>query len=167
MDIGRKRSGSRDLGAQLFCSMLRSIGLDVRLVCSLQPLPLQAALKPVTPSKPVPTVIPFCDTRTGLSSDEMSIKAEETFKSGPNSTPQGVRRFGHTPGIVNNQRQSAVASVTTGKRVVRLINDSLSNPCSIEEETIPRITFPCLLDRSIQYCGSEMDSRGSFGIEAD
>ncbi|KAK1773211.1 hypothetical protein QBC45DRAFT_101564 [Copromyces sp. CBS 386.78] len=31
-------SGSRDVGAQLFCTLLRSIGVQARLVCSLQPL---------------------------------------------------------------------------------------------------------------------------------
>lgn len=35
--------GSRDTGAQLFCAMLRAAGVDVRLVCSLQPLPFAAA----------------------------------------------------------------------------------------------------------------------------
>ncbi|KAK0126893.1 hypothetical protein ONS96_006458 [Cadophora gregata f. sp. sojae] len=30
--------GSRDLGAQLFCALLRSAGVETRLVCSLQPL---------------------------------------------------------------------------------------------------------------------------------
>ncbi|EWC46866.1 hypothetical protein DRE_03878 [Drechslerella stenobrocha 248] len=35
---GKDRTGSRDLGAQLFCALLRRVGLDVRLVCSLQPL---------------------------------------------------------------------------------------------------------------------------------
>ncbi|PYI12646.1 Rad4-domain-containing protein [Aspergillus sclerotiicarbonarius CBS 121057] len=31
--------GSRDFGAQLFCALLRSVGVEARLVCSLQPLP--------------------------------------------------------------------------------------------------------------------------------
>ncbi|EPS41514.1 hypothetical protein H072_4572 [Dactylellina haptotyla CBS 200.50] len=30
--------GSRDMGAQLFCALLRRAGLDARMVCSLQPL---------------------------------------------------------------------------------------------------------------------------------
>lgn len=30
--------GSRDVGAMLFCALLRAVGLEVRLVCSLQPL---------------------------------------------------------------------------------------------------------------------------------
>lgn len=36
---------SRDVGAQLFCTMLRSAGVDARLVCSLQPLPFQPSQK--------------------------------------------------------------------------------------------------------------------------
>ena len=32
-------SGSRDVGAQLFCSLLRSLAVETRLVCSLQVLP--------------------------------------------------------------------------------------------------------------------------------
>lgn len=36
---------SRDVGAQIFCALLRSVGVDARLVCSLQPLPFQTAPK--------------------------------------------------------------------------------------------------------------------------
>ena len=41
-ELATQRQGSRDVGAQLFCAMLRSAGLDTRLVCSLQPLPFTA-----------------------------------------------------------------------------------------------------------------------------
>ncbi len=34
----RMRSGNRDVGAWLFTSLLRSVGVEARLVCSLQPL---------------------------------------------------------------------------------------------------------------------------------
>src|SRR5579859_7605775 len=37
-EAARTRSGSRDVGAWLFTSLLRSIGVQTRLVCSLQPL---------------------------------------------------------------------------------------------------------------------------------
>ncbi|RMD44031.1 hypothetical protein DV735_g1077, partial [Chaetothyriales sp. CBS 134920] len=37
------RSGSRDLGAQLFCALLRACAVDTRLVCSLQVLPFSAS----------------------------------------------------------------------------------------------------------------------------
>ena len=53
-ELAEKRSASRDVGAQLFCSTLRSVGVDARLVCSLQPLPFSGSIKgkPTTPAKP-------------------------------------------------------------------------------------------------------------------
>lgn len=44
-----KLKGSRDVGAQLFCAMLRAAGVDARLVCSMLPLPFQSAQKMVLP----------------------------------------------------------------------------------------------------------------------
>lgn len=44
--------GSQDVGAQLFCAMLRGIGVEARLVCSLQCLPFASAAQPSTPQKP-------------------------------------------------------------------------------------------------------------------
>ena len=51
-DAARKRSGSRDLGAQLFCALLRSVAVETRLVCSLQPLPFSGVARGTTPVKP-------------------------------------------------------------------------------------------------------------------
>jgi xeroderma pigmentosum group C-complementing protein len=50
----KSRKGSRDLGTQLFCALLRSVAIDTRLVCSLQVLPFSAAAKGMTPEKPKP-----------------------------------------------------------------------------------------------------------------
>lgn len=47
-----KLEGSQDVGAQLFCALVRGIGLEARLVCSLQPLPFSSAAQPSTPQKP-------------------------------------------------------------------------------------------------------------------
>ncbi|KAK5412665.1 hypothetical protein LTR06_005635 [Exophiala xenobiotica] len=47
-------SGSRDLAAQLFCALLRSVAVDTRLVCSLQALPFSGVAKGQTPEKPKP-----------------------------------------------------------------------------------------------------------------
>ncbi|ETN39108.1 uncharacterized protein HMPREF1541_05330 [Cyphellophora europaea CBS 101466] len=46
--------GSRDLGAQMFCALLRSVAVETRLVCSLQALPFSAAAKGQTPEKAMP-----------------------------------------------------------------------------------------------------------------
>ncbi|ERF76606.1 hypothetical protein EPUS_08725 [Endocarpon pusillum Z07020] len=51
-DAARTRSGSRDLGAQLFCALLRSVAVETRLVCSLQPLPFSGVARGTTPVKP-------------------------------------------------------------------------------------------------------------------
>jgi xeroderma pigmentosum group C-complementing protein len=44
--------GSQDVSTQLFCALLRGIGIEARLVCSLQPLPFASLAQPSTPQKP-------------------------------------------------------------------------------------------------------------------
>ncbi|KAK1836633.1 Rad4-domain-containing protein [Podospora conica] len=50
LEAAMSLEGSRDVGAQLFCALLRSVGLKTRLVCSLQPLPCA----PGAPTRPKP-----------------------------------------------------------------------------------------------------------------
>ncbi|QSZ35952.1 hypothetical protein DSL72_007074 [Monilinia vaccinii-corymbosi] len=65
--------GSRDVGAQLFCALLRSAGVEARLVCSLQPLsfttggpamakPPKPKTKPIIPPPPAPSPGPSTST---------------------------------------------------------------------------------------------------------
>ncbi|GLB21119.1 hypothetical protein AtubIFM61612_011076 [Aspergillus tubingensis] len=49
----RTMQGSRDFGAQLFCALLRSVGVEARLVCSLQPLSFRDKTKDAAPPAPV------------------------------------------------------------------------------------------------------------------
>lgn len=62
---------SRDIGAQLFCAMLRSAGVETRLVSSLQPLPFitTAKGKNSVVSKPS-LMIRYPETRIGMSDGE-------------------------------------------------------------------------------------------------
>jgi xeroderma pigmentosum group C-complementing protein len=48
-------AGSQDVGAQLFCALLRAIGVETRLVCSLQVLPFASTAQPSTPQKEAPS----------------------------------------------------------------------------------------------------------------
>ena len=75
--------GSRDVGAQLFCTMLRAAGAECRLVCSLQPLPFAITAKTSTPVKPKRVdFVPYSETRAGISGDESSGSAVlEAFSS--------------------------------------------------------------------------------------
>ncbi|KAI0429630.1 Rad4-domain-containing protein [Xylaria sp. FL1042] len=42
-EAAKSLSGSRDVGAQLYCALLRAAGVEARLVCSLQPLSFNSA----------------------------------------------------------------------------------------------------------------------------
>ncbi|KAJ5662092.1 uncharacterized protein N7477_009708 [Penicillium maclennaniae] len=80
--------GSRDFGAQLFCALLRSVAVEARLVCSLQPLPFSGTVKDMTPSKKSPHYII-------VSSDDHETSTDERQKSGGDSpTPSRARRLG-------------------------------------------------------------------------
>jgi xeroderma pigmentosum group C-complementing protein len=59
-------SGSRDLGAQLFCALLRSVAVDTRLVFSLQPLPFSGVAKGATPETAKPQYIYASSTTNQL-----------------------------------------------------------------------------------------------------
>lgn len=61
----RTLKGSRDVGALLFCALLRAVGVEARLVCSLQPLSfvpggptLSVPRRVQTPSRPAPVTPP-------------------------------------------------------------------------------------------------------------
>ena len=53
-EAAKSRNGSRDLGAQLFCALLRSVAVETRLVCSLQTLPFSAEARGKPAARPEP-----------------------------------------------------------------------------------------------------------------
>ncbi|KAJ6188420.1 hypothetical protein N7519_003328 [Penicillium mononematosum] len=85
--------GSRDFGAQLFCALLRSVAVEARLVCSLQPLPFSGTVKDMTPSKPKNQYIVISSDDPGSSTDERS-KSE---KSPAASRPRRIGQPKFTP----------------------------------------------------------------------
>ena len=73
-----KLEASRDTGAQLFCALLRSAGVDARLVCSLQPLPFNVTYKGATTQKTIPSrVSADSENQTSLNDDESDLTAVE------------------------------------------------------------------------------------------
>ena len=97
--LTQQREASRDVGAQLFCALLRSAGVDTRLVCSLQPLPFVAsATRHATPLKPVATyVVPDTSDQGNTSSEDPGndvqslAAASGAVVAGPSGS-RGVRR---------------------------------------------------------------------------
>ena len=71
------------MGNQLFCALLRAVGVDARLVCSLQPLPFATAgQKSSTPQRQKPTVYATDSDRAGsTSADDGSLKGSASDTS--------------------------------------------------------------------------------------
>ncbi|TVY45492.1 DNA repair protein rhp41 [Lachnellula subtilissima] len=90
--------GSRDLGAQLYCALLRSAGLEVRLVCSLQPLSFSAGGPAMSKSAPRAPKPPSPETSE---SEEEAVDVQSFIPSfGPGPSAAGLpisprRRLGH------------------------------------------------------------------------
>ncbi|KFZ15145.1 hypothetical protein V502_05761 [Pseudogymnoascus sp. VKM F-4520 (FW-2644)] len=94
----KKMEGSRDTGAQLYCALLRGAGLDVRLVCSLQLLPINASSsKTRPPPQGVSTVRPVTPTTPTSDSEAMNIASPSSpFASRASGAPFSARRrLGH------------------------------------------------------------------------
>ena len=85
-----KPAGSRDVGAQLFCALLRSAGVDARLVCSLQALSFTSVAPVVAPNKEEKPTVDL--TASGLNYD---TDAPATSARSTSPTPRPIRRFGH------------------------------------------------------------------------
>jgi len=107
VSAAKRLKGSRDVGAQLFCALLRSTGVDVRLVCSLQPLPFRAMNKAVTPQKSYAATVQFVPgSRDGTPDDEVGINSghegsplvRAAIQSGGEASRSDVERTSARPG---------------------------------------------------------------------
>ncbi|KAI9712487.1 MAG: hypothetical protein M1812_006903 [Candelaria pacifica] len=94
-NLARKLEGSRDVGTQLFCSLLRSVGVTARLVCSLQALPFAAAARAAAHMKSTTDyVIAESDAQDTTSEGEgVEWRARQ-----PLAAPRRARRIGQ-PGF--------------------------------------------------------------------
>lgn len=77
------RKGSRDLAAELFCALLRSVAVEARLVCSLQVLPFSGVAKGQTPEKPKAQYIRAppqnYNSTQGSSAQKRKVYSESTY----------------------------------------------------------------------------------------
>ena len=94
-EAAKSLKGSRDLGAQLYCALLRSAGLETRLVCSLQPLSFNGGGPPM-PRSTAPAPKPV--------SSENSDEGELVNIQGPES-PFGSSSRAPAPGLPLNPRR--------------------------------------------------------------
>ncbi|EXV05939.1 DNA repair protein Rad4 [Metarhizium robertsii] len=96
-EAAKKLQGSRDVGAQLYCALLRSIGVRARLVCSLQPLPFA----PGAPTLPKPKVAKSAAKTTQTERTKEALAKYEALAASAGTTTGSVggssarRRLGH------------------------------------------------------------------------
>lgn len=90
-EAAKSLSGSRDLGAQLYCALLRSAGVEARLVCSLQPLSFGSAGPYMGTNRKKPQKLTLEEKYDQQSKPNDSLKAAADVY---NSLPPR-RRLGH------------------------------------------------------------------------
>ncbi|UNI22713.1 hypothetical protein JDV02_008575 [Purpureocillium takamizusanense] len=93
--MARNLQGSRDVGAQLYCALLRSIGVRARLVCSLQPLSFHSSA-PSLP-KPKKNATPTKSSHKERAREALA-KYEALAESASAASPSSAtarRRLGH------------------------------------------------------------------------
>lgn len=111
--------GSRDVGAQLFCALLRSAGVQARLICSLQPLSFVSGA-PVLPKPRAKKTPKFQKPRPIPDYESMVYNSP----SAPASSFSVARRLGHPnaadyrpPPLQPNTSSSAAADVQAHKPI--------------------------------------------------
>ena len=93
-----QRQGSRDIGAQLFCALLRSAGVETRLVSSLQVLSFSSNTgKTIGLQKPVSNVI-YAESTDQIRKHE----SESNFRKEPDEA-SGSHRLGSPRPLVSKQ----------------------------------------------------------------
>ena len=107
-DSAQQREASRDVGAQLFCTLLRAVGVDARLVCSLQPLPFSSVAKgkPTAPARPqMYMAVAQNDTATDSNAESDREKATEKVRPGGAIGSFGGRnRYTSGPSLSSDQQ---------------------------------------------------------------
>ncbi|KAL2149333.1 hypothetical protein VTH82DRAFT_8681 [Thermothelomyces myriococcoides] len=125
IEAARTLQGSRDVGAQLFCALLRSVGVKARLVCSLQPLSF-ATGTPTMPRQRQPQKPQKQPSKAELYA--AAVAKHETkfpeFQAGA-TTPSVRQRLGHPhatsyrPPTVAGPSHSPSPSRAEGPRTIR------------------------------------------------
>ncbi|KAM3532503.1 hypothetical protein MY4038_003981 [Beauveria bassiana] len=126
--------GSRDVGAQLYCALLRGVGVKARLVCSLQPLafgngaPTLPRVAPAkTPAKTSITTQRAEEARSQVAQyKEMATATAQTSSTRPTAR----RRLGHPSAASHNFEPKPSPSPTKPQK-------SFATPVRLRESAHP------------------------------
>lgn len=165
----KNMEGSQDMGNQLFCAMLRSAGVDARVVCSLQVLPFTSVPKGSTPQKPVKERILAIAPDTDLSKTDSS--ADESAMKG--SSRAAIRRRLGQPGFTA-PKTSATPPKKKSKHIPKLsypvfwveaFNAAHQKWVPVDPVVTHSVNKPAKLEPPISYDLNQMTY--VLGFEAD
>lgn len=142
-DVAKKCEGSRDVGAQLFTALLRGLGIEARLVASLQPSGFGATKLEEMVSKKETIKQPVKMSSASSESDLSTADIE-----GINSAKKGRRKKAQKP---------QTSCVARGKRTDPIDLESGSDVSSDSDDSVKDITpslpkkRPARYDREVPY----------------
>lgn len=93
LDAAKTMKGSRDVGAQLFCALLRCAGVKTRLVCSLQPLACVSSAPTMPRQRKMQT--PAKPSNAERMKAAWAVYDKYTESTPATGTPSPRRRLGH------------------------------------------------------------------------
>ncbi|KZF25470.1 Rad4-domain-containing protein [Xylona heveae TC161] len=133
--------GSRDLGAQLFTALLRGLGLDARLVSSLQPIGFGWSKGEMASSK--------SGQRSSRASSKMTDRPSDTFEDESASDGDSHLEDYNVP--VNTAQLSQKSTLVGRKRILRGTQDA---PISLSENSSDLSSPPSDIDSEIDQVTS-------------
>lgn len=145
-EVAKKCEGSRDVGAQLFTALLRGLGIEARLIASLQPAGFGATkAEEMTPKKPG-------TNGTAKTKPDVPSSSESDVKLADIETINtSKKKRGQKPKKPRSARQSGGRTAITGSASTSDA-DSDSDDGSIIDitPTLPK-RKPALYDREVPY----------------
>ncbi|KAI1387463.1 Rad4-domain-containing protein [Hypoxylon trugodes] len=122
LETAKSLRGSRDVGAQLYCALLRSAGVEARLVCSLQPLAFASGGPPL--GKP-----PKQKGRLSIAERYAQMQVKDKDKAPESAAPttsSSVRsRLGHPNATAYRVPTTPIASSSrAAPQVIKKIRES-------------------------------------------
>ncbi|CAK7262609.1 hypothetical protein SEPCBS119000_000046 [Sporothrix epigloea] len=131
--------GSRDVGAQLFCALLRAAGVETRLVCSLQPLPFHSSAPtmpkeklrggkqpPSTQKHPIPSIYRSPPPQVEGSESNAAILSPRRRLGHPDAAAYNIPAAAASP--TSRQRSSAGAEPSTSVPKLHVVRGESSFP---------------------------------------
>jgi xeroderma pigmentosum group C-complementing protein len=172
ISAAKSLSGSQDTGNQLFCAMLRSVGVNARIICSLQVLPFGSVPKTSTPQKVVkPRHLAMASNQRfslDVSNDDSSVMASSSL--GRLSAIR--RRLGQpsmnsvaTPIPSSHKRSKSVPKLSYPVFWVEAFNPSYSKWIVVDPLVTNTVNVPSGIEPPLSYSLNQMTYVMAF--EAD